>query len=396
LFTVAASYFSNEINSARFAGGRRSTQLLMANRASLIDELEQALASGTSDQRIHTLARITDLFVIGAESYSDEQIDVFDDVMVKIAARIEAKSLARLSSRLAPMANAPKRTVKELAFNADIAVARPVLVGSERLEESDLVDNARTQSQEHLLAISERKSLSEAITDVLVERGDREVVRSVAVNTGARFSNAGFRRLVTRSTGDDILATAVGSRGDIPRAHYLKLIERASASVREKLTALNPQAALAVKTAVAEVTGGIRSETREASADYAEAKAQVEALYRNRQLNEEAIHSFARERKFEQVVISLSLICDVEIDVVERAMLDPGAEVALILAKYANLSWTTAKAILLLQTAERGMSAQDLDQAMSNFSRLQPETARRVLGFYRTRRKPAPPTEAAE
>jgi hypothetical protein len=368
----------------------------MANRASLIDELETALSSGTSDQRIHTLARITDLFVIGAESYSAEQIDVFDDVMVKIAARIEAKSLARLSSRLAPMANAPKRTVKELAFNADIAVARPVLVGSERLDESDLVDSARTQSQEHLLAISERKSLSEAITDVLVERGDREVVRSVAVNTGARFSNAGFRRLVTRSTGDDVLATAVGSRRDIPRAHYLKLIERASASVREKLTALNPQAALAVKTAVAEVTGGIRSETREASVNYAEAKVLVEGLFRNRQLNEEAIHSFARERKFEQVVIALSLICDVEIDVVERAMLDPGAEVALILAKYANLSWTTAKAILLLQTAERGMSAQDLDQAMSNFSRLQPETARRVLGFYRTRRKPPPPTEAAE
>ena len=57
----------------------------------MIDELETALASGTSDQRIHTLARITDLFVIGAESYSDDQIDVFDDVLVKIAARIEAK-----------------------------------------------------------------------------------------------------------------------------------------------------------------------------------------------------------------------------------------------------------------------------------------------------------------
>jgi uncharacterized protein (DUF2336 family) len=366
----------------------------MANKASLIDELEQALASGTSDQRIHTLARITDLFVIGAESYSDEQIDVFDDVLLKIAARIEAKALARLSQRIAPIANAPKRTVKELAFHPDIEVARPVLIGSERLDESDLLDNARTQSQEHLLAISERKSLSEAITDVLVERGDREVVRSVAVNTGARFSNHGFRRLVTRSTGDDVLATSVGSRRDIPRAHYLKLIERASASVRDKLTALNPQAALAVKSAVAEVTGGIRSESRDASADYAEAKSQVEALYRARQLNEQTIYQFARERKFEQIVVALSLLCDVEVDVVERAMLDPGAEVALILAKFANLSWTTAKTILLLQSSERSMSAQDLDQAMSNFSRLQPETARRVLGFYRTRRKSSP--EAAE
>src|SRR5215472_8782890 len=272
----------------------------MANRASLIDELERALASGTSDQRIHTLARITDLFVIGAETYSDEQIDVFDDVMLKIAARIEAKSLARLSTRLAPLPNAPKRTVKELAFHDDMTVARPVLVASER------VDNARSKSQQHLLAISVRKSLSEATTDVLVERGDREVVRSVASNSGARFSNAGFLRLVTRSTGDDVLATRVGSRSDIPRAHYLKLLERTSASVREKLTALNPQAALAVKTAVAEVTGSMRSETREASADYAEARSQIEVLFRGKQLNERAIYQFARERKFEHIVIALS------------------------------------------------------------------------------------------
>src|SRR5262249_57377358 len=158
--------------------------------------------------------------------------------------------------------------------------------------------------------------LSEAVTDVLVERGDREVVRSAVGNPGASFSNHGFRRLVTRSTGDDLLATSVGSRRDIPRAHYLKLIERASASVREKLTALNPQAALAVKTAVAEVTGGIRSETREASVDYAEAKSQIEALFRSKQLNEQAIYQFARERKFEHIVIALSMLCDVEVDVV--------------------------------------------------------------------------------
>src|SRR5258708_39923595 len=115
----------------------------MANRTSLIDELENVLASGTSDQRIHTLARITDLFVLGAENYSDEQIDIFDDVMIKIAARIEAKSLARLSSRLAPVPNAPKRTVKALAFHHDIAVARPVLAGSARLDEPPPVRHRR-------------------------------------------------------------------------------------------------------------------------------------------------------------------------------------------------------------------------------------------------------------
>lgn len=60
---------------------------------------------------------------------------------------------------------------------------------------------------------------------------------------------------------------------------------------------------------------------------------------------------------------------------------------ALILAKLAGFSSTTAKAILLLKAADCGMSAQDLDQALTSYTRLQAGTARRVLGFHRTRLK---------
>jgi hypothetical protein len=67
----------------------------------------------------------------------------------------------------------------------------------------------------------------------------------------------------------------------------------------------------------------------------------------------------------------------------------------LILAKVAELSAATTKAILLLRAADRGMSAKDLDQALASFNRLQPETARRVLSFFRTRaKKPQAPAAA--
>ena len=76
----------------------------------------------------------------------------------------------------------------------------------------------------------------------------------------------------------------------------------------------------------------------------------------------------------EETAIALSLLCDTPIDVVERALLDPGAEIVLILAKVAGLSATTTRAILLLRAADRGMSAKD-DQALTSFNRLQPNTA---------------------
>jgi uncharacterized protein (DUF2336 family) len=361
---------------------------------SLIDELESALASGSNAQRINMLSRITDLFVEGASRYSAGQISLFDEVMVKLVAAIEAKARAKLSHRLAPMHNAPLGVIRQLAFDDDIEVARPVLTTSERLEEADLVANASNKSQDHLAAIAERKSLSEAITEVLVARGDRQVVHSVARNAGARFSDAGFRMLVKRSNGDDTLAMQVGARRDVPRQHFLRLLQEASVAVRDRLEAENPDAGGAVETVLSEVVGGIRSETRKVSTDYAAARGRVEALHRAGRLGESDVHGYARERKFEETAIGLSLLCGVEIDVVERALFDPAHEMVLIFAKLAGFSSTSVKAILLLKAGHRSMSAHDLEQALTSFGRLQVETARRVLGFYRIRLKSPIPAAA--
>jgi uncharacterized protein (DUF2336 family) len=358
----------------------------------LIDELEAALTSGTNSRRIEMLTRITDLFVGGADRYSEDQVGVFDDVMVRLISAIEAKARARLAYRLAPIANAPSSVIHMLAFDDDIDVARPVLKQSERLEEPALVANATSKGQGHLFAISQRHALSEAVTDILVERGDRAVVQSVVKNAGARFSDAGFRILVNRSAGDDDLATMIGRRSDIPRPHFLVLLEKASSKVRTRLAAENPQASTAIEDVVAEIAGDIRDDTRNASPDFAAAQAAVERQNRLRGIGETEVYQYARERKFEETAIALSLLCDTPIDVVERALLDPGAEIVLILAKVAGLSATTTKAILLLRAADRGMSAKDLDQALTSFNRLQPDTARRVLSFFRTRvKKPGLP-----
>jgi uncharacterized protein (DUF2336 family) len=358
----------------------------------LIDELEAALASGTNARGIEMLTRLTDLFVDGASRYSEEQIGIFDDVMARLVSTIEAKDRAELAHRLAPITNAPSSVIHMFAFDDDIEVAQPILRQSERLDDPALLANANTKSQRHLFAISQRQSLSETVTDVLVERGDREVVHAVVKNVGARFSDAGFRMLVKRSAGDDDLATIVGMRSDIPRPHFLVLVEKASSALRARLAARNPQASSTIEGAVAAVAGGIRDDARNSSPDFAAAQTAVERQNRIRRIGEAEIHQYARDRKFEETAIALSLLCDTPIDVVERALLDPGAEIVLILAKVAGLSSTTTKAILLLRAADRAMSAKDLDQALASFNRLQPGTARRVLGFFRTRvKKPAEP-----
>src|ERR1700710_1323034 len=207
---------------------------------SLLDELQTTLAHGTVARRVETLRRVTDLFINGAVDYSDEQIGLFDALFHSVMHHIETSAKALLANRLAPIDTAPPLTIRALAFDDIIEVAAPVLSRSERLDDEVLIETARNKSQAHLMAISTRRVLSGAVTDVLVLRGNDEVIQSTVSNPGAEFSERGFTRLVHRAEGDDNLATCIGLRPNIPRHLYLKLIAKASETVRMRLRGAPP------------------------------------------------------------------------------------------------------------------------------------------------------------
>ena len=144
----------------------------MSAQHSVIAELEDAIASGSTEERVETLRRVADLFLDQADRLEEEQVAVFDDVLCHLIKRIETKALVELSGRLAPIINAPIEVIRWLARDDEIAVAAPVLTQSPRLDEADLVEIAASKGQAHLLAIARRPALGEAVTEVLVRRGN--------------------------------------------------------------------------------------------------------------------------------------------------------------------------------------------------------------------------------
>ncbi len=113
---------------------------------SLIGELEDAIKSGTSEKRVETLRRVTDLFLNDADRLNETQIGLFDDVLCHLIKRIETKALVELSEHLAPVDNSPIEVIRRLARNDEITIAGPVLSQSARLTTSDLVEIAGTKS----------------------------------------------------------------------------------------------------------------------------------------------------------------------------------------------------------------------------------------------------------
>ena len=356
----------------------------MTAAASLIPELEEVLQHGSPDRRAEMLQRITNLFLDRASHYSEEHVEVFDDVLGRLIVEIETKARAELSRRLAPVSNAPPRVVRQLAKDDDITVAGPVLKGSPRLRDSDLVEVASTKSQAHLLAISGRPGIGEAITDVLVRLGDRQVARTVADNQRARLSETSFTTLVKRAERDGLLAEKIGVRPDIPAHLFRELLVQATEVVRRRLLATaRPEARAEIQRVIAKIAHEVGAEA--APRDYTQALQTVLALDAAGKLDEAGVVEFAKQGSYEETAAALSVLCAVPMEVVDRLMADERPDPVLILSKAIGFGWPTVRAIIILQAGSESVSGQSLDEAFGNFQRLSPATAARVVRFWQAR-----------
>jgi uncharacterized protein (DUF2336 family) len=352
--------------------------------ASLIPELEDVLQHGSPERCTDTLKRITTLFIDGAREFNEDHIGLFDDILCELVTEIETKARVELSQRLAPILNAPPALVRQLAHDNDILVAGPLLAQSERLQEDDLVDIAQTKSQAHLHVLSSRKGIGEAVTDVLVRRGDDEVARNVADNSSARLSNDGFSALVHRAEKDGVLAEKVGRRPDIPPHHFRDLLMRATEVVQRRLlAAAKPDTQIEIRRVLAKISKEFNTNTT--PRDYSAAQHAVLALHHAGKLGESELVEFAKAKKFEETAATLSALCGVPIEAVDRLTSGDRPDPVLILCKAVGFGWPTVRAIIAALPTNKAVSSQALDVAYSNFERLSISTAQRVVRFWQVR-----------
>jgi uncharacterized protein (DUF2336 family) len=344
----------------------------------LIRELDSKIEGSTSDRRALMLRQLTDLFLVGVEHYSDAEIALIDDIFVRLVGQIEEAARALLAIRLGPVAKAPPKVLRLLACDDAIDVASAVLTQAEELDDSTLIVCATMKSQEHMLAISQRKALSTPVTDVLVKRGDRHVVLSAAMNAGAKFSRVGFGMLVTRAHGDDALSVCVGARKDLPQPLFERLLATASDIVRAKLNAERHTAA--------DIARAVEGATARIRADAATlAPIMAESPGRTSRSTSAILVDLARTGQRKDLATALALMGHVPGEIVGEMLIEPGAEGLLVLAKTIGLSWDTTRAILESGGEDCRRSTGDIDNLRLAFHRLKQDTAQQILAFHRAR-----------
>lgn len=354
---------------------------------SIISELEEAVRSGSSDKRVNTLRQVTSLFLHDGERLSEDQIKVFDNVLCLLVSRVETRARVELSKCLAPIDYAPIDVIQRLARDDEISVAESVLAHSSRLSESTLVEVASTKGQDHLMAISGRAHLTEAVTDIIVDRGENRVIRKLANNATAQFSDSGYSGMVARAEEDDELTRIIGLRVDLPPKHLRDLLRRATETVRAKLMASAPAELQQEISRVLKAVSDVARCDGLSGRDFTMAEEAVKRMKGLNELNDTALIWFAEARRFSEVAAALGLLNNVPTEMVAKVLEGPRADLVLIPCKSAGLNWPAVEKILQYRPIKHGIDSETLKLAERDYAKLSHDTAQRTLRFWMVHNK---------
>ena len=170
----------------------------------------------------------------------------------------------------------------------------------------------------------------------------------------------------------------------------MKLIAKASASVRARLEAANPHFADDVSAVVNEVARRARAAPAAINKETTIAHGLVRSLFEDGRLDEHQVAVFAEARKFDETNAAIACLANVTVAVAENMMIESRDEGVFILAKVGGLSWSTVKAIINMRQELADIDATDIDAAKLTYERLRPSTAQQVLRFHRMQQGAVP------
>jgi uncharacterized protein (DUF2336 family) len=351
---------------------------------SLIPELDDIVSRGDPKRRADAARRVSELFLQGAASFGADHVNLFDGVLTSLVPHAELEARADLAERLSTLSNAPRGLVDQLAHEDEIAIAGPLLRRSPLVDEKMLVEIASVKGQEHLLAMAERPTLSTDLTDVIVARGDRDVVRRAAGNAGAAFSSSSYSTLIKRASQDGVLTIRLGQRDDLSSENLKELLSGSIDVIRRRLfQVVKPERQADIKQAMTAITAPSEREERR---DFMPAQRTVLKLHREGMLGEGALLNFARAFKYEESIAALSTLTGVKIETLDRLISGERYDPILIAGKSVDLEWATVRALILLRFGpNRTTPPADIENARMNYVRLMPTTAQRVVAFWKTR-----------
>lgn len=346
----------------------------------MLDELARLSTDSSSEGRRRLLNAVTDLFLHDTDP-SEEAQTHFSDIATRSLEKMETPDRKDYADRVAAEPALPRTVARTLASDPEADVARLVLKLSPVLTDADLAAIAVTHSQAHLLAIAERATLSENVTDILVDRGDRNVLRTVSGNEGAAFSDHGFDRLVQRGGNDAAVRKNLEARSSsLPKSQARRFIEIA--------TQVAAGGAAGDAHRVELISGEApKRMVREARERRLELKLLIADLKEQRRTIDDVVTILSQgDRAFDlaQIISTFSEIPNAQ---ALRALLQPESSGIAVACRSLGVGPAAFRTVLELRAKRLGLPASKIDGDVKTYESLPAETSERAMRFLKVRAK---------
>lgn len=341
------------------------------------------LSGGRDTSRSGDLAKhVATLFAVTSERCSDEQVDIYDGVLMRLVDMVELEVRRFVANKLAHLRRGPEATMRKLARD-EISVADPVLSLSPVLRDTDLIEIAEANSDMHRIAIARREVLSEDVTDILVSRGDAFVKQEVSRNRGAVISEVAMMNLIGEAAADEGLQQALSDRPDLAEHQIRQLVSVATQSVRNKLLKRGAHEDLERLDEAADLAARrLTNEYWLERYDFETARGRVMQLVKNGRADENALRRFASEDRFPEAVVTLSWIVGAGINEMANWMVSMDTTPFLLVAKATGLSSVTVSTLLGIGPWRHRLSAEQRAQAVRAYGQLSASEAKARLAFW--------------
>lgn len=345
-----------------------------------------ALAKEPSSERRRVLLReITDLFFSTETPHGPTEMSLFDGLLGKLSEDMEEEVRVELAARMSLAPRPPRGLVSRLAQDS-IAVAGPVLRHSRALSDAELIELAQTRSQEHLRAISQRAEVSEAVSDVIVDRGDDTTLGTLLGNSEARLSRRAHETVVDRAQSNPALHEAVVNRQCLPvdllNEMYFVVEARLRQTILSRNAHMDPHALEAALTAGRKT---IAARDGALPADFMEAESHVRSLAARNAITPQTLAGFLRQGDKTRFLCALTELTELDFYTARRIVEKRELDALAIICKAADFdaSLFLTFTVLILDPGEGMAEAETYGRL---YRELDKETAMRTLRFWKMRR----------
>ena len=328
----------------------------------------------SSDSRRQLLNAVTDLFLLDDEP-SELAKEHYGEIAVHSLPHLGPAERRDYADHVAAVPTLPHEVAATLARDPDADVARLVLKLSPVLTDTDLAAIAVSQSQRHLVAIAERAHLSAGVTDILVERGDRDVLQTVSSNEGACFSDEGFDRLIQRGGRDATIANALARRSDLSASRAQRVI-----NIVEQIAETGTGRGASDLTNAQLLAKHARQQRLEVKLLLSDLVAKVREL-------DDVLILLAEEDRAYHLAQVLAQAADISTEQALRVLMQRDVSGIAVTCRSLGVGAAAFRAIMVLRNRRLYFSSIDLDEVLRDYAKIDLATAERTLRFLKMRIK---------